>query len=601
MKIHWLHMALLGFLIAQGEPAVGQTRAEQGVSTRISKKNAKLREPITVEVILTNLSTANAPTPPKTNDFAIRLASMNPNRSHQESFINGVRTSRTDLIYTFIVQPLRIGVLDIPPFTVRVGRQVYRTQPIRVRVGRPDTEPILLSQIKADFDTLYVGQEADITLEILIRKYSEGGITLDAKSLWGLYDRRQSRFGIFGEVASVRTEERTRTDEDGIDHEYYVYVLEATVQPKAPGPIDLGDIEFAIRYPTRLGRGRFGRMSRDLFGRVSVAQDKWLSTRPDIPTITVEPIPRQGRPPDYSGAIGAYSIKARAAPRDVPVGDPITLTLSITGTGSLEQLRPPRLDQVEALTRDFEVSSESLAGQVRGNRKTFSQTIRALRDDVSEIPPIPYSFLNPDTGTFETVHSEAIAIAVTPAERLALPPTGAAGTATVLVPLVETTEGLLANRVDPDALLADHSGGLGMGSVLLLALMPAAYLLTWFVQRRVARLRNDEAWGRRSRALATARAALKKSDAATSPGQVADAILRYIADRCGVPAGGLTRGDAVRLLAENRVPAETSRRIDAILDTLEQAKYAQAVGDGSTNHATAARRLIDELERCKCL
>jgi hypothetical protein len=483
---------------------------------------------------------------------------------------------------------------------VKDGRRVYRTQPIKIRVGKPDEEPILLSKVKADFETVFVGQSVDITLEILIRKFRDGRVTLDARSLWGLYDKRTTRFGVFSQVQSVETGERTLADDDGIEHDYFVYSLETPLKPTRAGPIDLGNIEFAINYPVKLGRDLFGRVDRDLFGRVSIANRKWLRTQPEMPPLTAKPIPEEGRPPGYSGAIGAYSISARAVPKEVPVGDPITLTLSISGKGGLEQLSAPRLDRVEALTRDFEISSASLAGEIKGSRKLFSQTIRALREDVTEIPSIPMSFLNPDTGRFETVHSKPISITVKPAERLALPQlSGPGSVAPVLAPLVETTEGLLPNYDDPAGLLADQSGGLGMPALALLVVMPALYWVTWFVQRRAARYRDDVAWRRRSRAYSAAKKALRSSPGPATPGQVRTALIGYVADRCNVPTGGLTRADAVKLIAGRGAPAGTVQAFDALLESLEQTQYGGGTNEREQDGAASARRLMDVLEQCR--
>ncbi|NIP98723.1 MAG: protein BatD, partial [Akkermansiaceae bacterium] len=72
----------------------------------------------------------------------------------------------------------------------------------------------------------------------------------------------------------------------------------------------------------------------------------------------------------------------------VNVGDPITLNIALSGPAFLEPVDLPPLDRQESLTRDFKVPTEIEEGSVDGNFKVFTQTVRALRDDVKAVPPI---------------------------------------------------------------------------------------------------------------------------------------------------------------------------------------------------------------------
>ncbi len=589
-------MMLSSVLLLSVAAVLGADESGHGpqIKARASSTEALLGEAVTVEVTLTNFPQPITPTPPVSRDFDIRPARSDgqPSKRHQEiSF--GRRTIR--YTYVYIVRPSRTGTFVIPPFTVIHRGRTHRTNEIPIRVTKDTSGPYLICEIEAPSERIYVGQEADLELKIYVRKFRQDGLELSAQDLWGQFDSRASRLGVFADVGNVTPYETKRKSSTGELHEFYMYVMQRTVYAASAGLLDLGEIEVVFKYPRRLTRNR-----SFLFNRWSISEARWLTKRPEIPDILVLPIPTEGRPLDFNGAIGRYTISARARPGEVPVGDPVTLTMTISGEGPLEQLLPPRLEQVEVLSRDFEVSGESLAGEIRGQRKLFSQTIRALREDVTEIPPISFSYFDPHTGRFDTAWSKPIPLVVTPAERLALPTlAGPGNNAAVLTPLVETTEGLLANVTDPEALLADRSATIGRGALFLLAVMPAVYLLTWFIQRRAARYRDDQALRRRSRAYSTAKKALRQADATLSPGQVRNALIGYIADRCNVPAGGLTRADAGQLTARRNVPAETVEAIDALLESLEQAQYGSPAGESLQDGAESARRFVDAMERCK--
>lgn len=578
----------LAALIA-ARPAAAQT-----VQADISSSEAFIGELISVEVTVSNMSEKVAPIPPQTKDFEITADSGNPIRRGQRvSIVNNRRTDSMDYTYRYDVKPLRPGRLVLPPFEVQYHGQVYHTQQFPITATKDLSTSLLLCEIKAPAETVYVGQPVNLTLEVWIQKFSQGGSAiLDGGAMWSptLRNAAATSLGVFtgAEVERIRYGESKRKDQEGIPQDYFVYRIETTVYPRTPGPFDFGEIAFAYNYPVRLGRDFFNyRLERVRRLRVAAT----------APTLTVKALPSEGRPPDFNGAVGAYSIRTWAKPTEVPAGDPITLNLEIQGDGPLDRLNPPKLDQVPALVRDFEISGESLAGTVEGNRKLFSQTIRALHENVAEIPPIPMSFFNATTGQYETSWSQAIPLTVKPAQRIAVTDLPLADARSGLVaPLTETTEGLLANEDRPNLLLAEHAAVFGPGSWVLLGAMPLAYLGAWFIQRRAARFRDDEALRRRSRAYATAKKRLHDGDS-TPPAAIRAAVLGYIADRCGVPAGGLTRAEAIRLLSERRIPAEKTRAVDGLLESLELAEYGG--GGAIQDAASAAKQVLNGLEQCR--
>lgn len=86
--------------------------------------------------------------------------------------------------------------------------------------------------------------------------------------------------------------------------------------------------------------------------------------------------PKEGQPDTFHGAVGKYTMTVTATPQEVSVGDPISLNLTIRGTGRMDSLQAPRLASQESLTANFRVPGEELAGTVSGMVKEFSQTIR---------------------------------------------------------------------------------------------------------------------------------------------------------------------------------------------------------------------------------
>lgn len=572
----------------------------QSLTAEISSDEAFVGEALTVNVTVSNPSQATAPTPPMTEDFEINLSRVEPVGRRINTVIggDGRMTQQTSYTYQFNVKPLRPGNLTLGRFTLRDKGRAYSTQPIPVSVSNEKSSRDLYCEVKTKRDVAYIGQAVELTYEVWIRRFHQPGVgMLDVSPTWNLKDVQTSRWGVFSQtdIARPKYAAQQREVEPGRPDDFYVFYLETTIYPTKAGPFDFGDIQFAYNYPIRIGRNIFN---------LTLERSRKISARPTLPKLFIKPIPTTGRPPDYNGAIGVYSLAAIAKPLQVPVGDPITLTISIRGDGPLERLSPPRLDQVATLTRDFEISGDVPAGLIENDHKRFTLTLRALREEVKQIPPLPLSFFNPDTGKFETAYSRPIPLKVTPAQRIALSnlPPSEGGAADFLAPLVETSEGLFPNETNPSAVLADQSADLGPFEWSLIALMPLAYGATSILCARSDRFRRDHAYRRRSRALSTAKKSLAPLTPGDSPGaksasSIRAALVGYIADRCNVPAGGLTRADAVKLLADRRVSAETVAVADALLEKLELAEYAGGAAMDESDGTSAAWQLIQSLER----
>ncbi len=152
------------------------------------------------------------------------------------------------------------------------------------------------------------------------------------------------------------------------------------------------DITIIVSYPEEIGRAR----DPFEFGFTTSRRNRVIKSRPivqsaEVTPIEIQPIPVSGQPVDYAGAVGQFKFNVSAKPTNVAVGDPITLSLSISGTGRLDILQPPPLLEWTELTEAFKIPTDPMAGVVQGRRKQFTQSIRPRSDAVDEIPAIPFS------------------------------------------------------------------------------------------------------------------------------------------------------------------------------------------------------------------
>ena len=88
-------------------------------------------------------------------------------------------------------------------------------------------------------------------------------------------------------------------------------------------------MESQIQLPGRSGIDDFfGGFFGNMLSTGDVRQTT-VSTQPA--KLEVKPLPKDGQPENFSGAIGQFSLQASAAPKQAAAGDPISLNVTVSG------------------------------------------------------------------------------------------------------------------------------------------------------------------------------------------------------------------------------------------------------------------------------
>ncbi len=565
-------------LVAVALCALGSVCPVHGASVevKVSTREAVPGEAIELYVVVHGNEDSDPPQLPPMPGFTVKPALGNPSVRSSMQIINRRVTRDKSLTYTYALRPQRPGRLRIPSITVKAGGKVHKTKPIPIVVTKSETGDLLFVEFAADRESVYVEQPFELTLRIWVRPFKHRGRPLQAKQMWGLFSR-DSELGPFAQQVrkgkfTVRS--AIRKDRDGQEREYYLYQASQKVWPDKPGPYRPTPVTINMVYPVRLSEDTFGDLRH-------AAKPRRLLEQAKPPKIVVKPIPEEGRPPTYNGAIGRYAWKVWADRTDVRRGQLITLNMEISGEGRLDRVPAPPLAKAAELAKHFKVLDEQLAGEVRDDKKIFRQKIRATDDSVKAIPPIPLAFFDPDAdggkGRFVTVMSEPIPITVHAADTLTadeivIPAAMGPDQSSILT---EAADSIRANYGEAAAALASQVFAPGPTWAASLVVPPIVWLAGYVFRRRSDRLRTDVALARRRGARRSAEGRLRAAAGSDDPsGGVADALLNYIADRANLPAGGLTRADAVARLRDDGAPDETIDELDALLSACEEARYA---------------------------
>ncbi len=136
----------------------------------------------------------------------------------------------------------------------------------------------------------------------------------------------------------------------------------------------------------------------------------------NAPSLTINPLP-DGAPADFGGAVGQFNLTSKVVPSEVGVGEPVTWTLELTGTGNWPDVHGLPAREV---SKDFKVLQPQ-AKRAPAEGKLFEAT---LTEDVVLIPtkpgtynlaPVSYTYFDPHSGTYASVRAEGATLTVTPA------------------------------------------------------------------------------------------------------------------------------------------------------------------------------------------
>ena len=570
--------------------AVAAGAQEISVRAAVDRRTVDVGDPFRYQIAVGGTDQVTPPELGSLRGFTVRPLAAGPNNSESVTVINGktTREVRRGYVLTYQLTATRAGTLTIPALAVVAGGVQRYTPEITVEVNEPGAVDGYRLHLALDAREVWVGQPVVLTTtwmwdpslgperfhqlsHPLFDGAPDNGVTYEHRRPATMADD-PVRLEVSGrEVVWQR-------GESGVDGERYATLsFTTTLIPRRPGTL-------AIPKATLVFEGIAGyRNARDVFGRaVRQAVTQRFVLPSNESTLHVKPLPEAGRPRTFSGLVGTFTISAAATPLEVKVGDPIDLTVTVSGSGDLRSLPPldmGRMDGFEA----FRISDAQAAPATFG-RATIRRTLRALSHETTAIPPVRLVVFDAAGGRYVELASDAIPVSVQPTRQVTMLDVEGAGDGAVPSAAVASRdEGIAHNYAGArllkeqrfDALaFAASPGGL---ATLFAAPLLLAGLHGWAALRRI---RNRA--GSSAGALPRLRRALEAGTgpASTDPSEQHHALRTYLAERftSGRPVHGIA--DVADLLRERGVSERRIDQLSVLFDGLEAARYG-AAGTGS--------------------
>jgi hypothetical protein len=518
-------------------------------------------EPVTLSLTFDSAKPAEPPTLSAIPNLSVAYLGQ----SSQIQIING-RTS-SSLSFNYVVTASQPGEYTIPAVRVDVGGQTLTSQPLKLVVGKADNRLAQVAFLKLSVPKAeaYVGEA--MTLEI--RFYFQGGQPRQHPQLKG--------DGVtIGKL--VQTGD-TAAQTNGIPYQLWSYQVPVTFVKAGECALSAGDclLDVQFRSPNRR-RSPFG------FGLFDDLETRRLTLTSEPVTIKVRSLPTDRVPPDFTGAVGDFTLSASVSTNVVTAGDPITLTVRLAGRGPIETLKW-EASSAWAGFKTYPPSTQVTNSDALGlsGMKTFEQAVIPESPQVKEIPPITFSFFDPAQRRYRTVSHPAMPLTVKAAAIAVAQPVLVAATDRGEAPPPPATD-IVHIKSRPGAFGQIAPPWVERPGFLALQFVPpVVWLAALAWRRRTDRLANDPRLRRRQQVLRLVRAGLVelKQAATANRGEAFFAttfrlLQEQLGERLDLPASAITEAVVDERLEPLGLDAALLANTRDLFQLCNQARYAPA-------------------------
>jgi len=260
---------------------------------------------------------------------------------------------------------------------------------------------------------LYVGERIPVDIEVGTR---DGMVA----SLNGVPALNGDAFTL--EPLSAKPE---RSAEVLNGRQYTVFTWHSALEAVKPGDLSLTmetpltvRIRHAAPQDSLLADSGFADLFNDpaLQNFFGTETEKEITVASAPAAFTVLALPTEGRPADFTGAVGHFHVSSDVSDAKTVAGDPITLRLHVSGAGNFDRVTAHMLQGADHWTTYPPKATFTPADEVgyRGE-KTFEQPVIARDSGSESLPALDFSWFDPATRHYETAQTSPLLVAVTPA------------------------------------------------------------------------------------------------------------------------------------------------------------------------------------------
>ena len=465
------------------------------VEASISHQTAGVGEPIQVTISVTGARNAQIP-----GNFAVPgLPIVGRSQSTQINIVNFQML--TTVNYTFTMIPQQEGTFTIPSLAIEAGGQVVQTSPLTLEVQgvaqqlppsvgsgqvfRPQQPPSTGGNrpVQAPQPNAGVPIDQIARLELIVPQTEVyvGQVVPVEMRLY--FDQRfQFELGQFPEfsgegiVTQKLSEPIQRTQNIG-GVTYEVIIFHTSITPVKMGPLQIEPARMSCQVIVPGGRSQsMGSIFDDFFGGDPFSgmfgERRQIELASDPVQLQALALPKDHRPADFSGAIGQFSLTQRISSGTAQVGEPMTLSVDITGQGNFPSITAPGLTDTEGW-RTYTGSDQFRPSDSVGfgGTKQFDITVMPLQE-TDRTPVAQFSYFDPVEKRYITLRGESQPVLVRGGSAPAAPTAQATPAPSLVAPPPPAIVADAASSAEPPAVAIEPLRSSYPGSFVALPLRP---------------------------------------------------------------------------------------------------------------------------------
>ena len=499
--------------------------------------------------------------------------------SRNISILNGQVSSTVS--QNLSLTPTQPGDFIIPALRAEIDGQVLTTQPLRLKAvkasasaGSGSGEQLAFFKVFVPKKEVYVGEVFAVEFQVYIRE----GVA-NAENILQNFDAYGGCPLKAEGVSVLKTAHAQRRRTRAGNAIYNVATLVTSLSPVKTGTLTIGSMDVNLTLQLPVGTRR--RDIFDPFGMFQQVEERRVTLTAGPETLAALPLPKENIPTNFIGAVGSFSMTLSAGPTNVATGDPITVKIQISGRGAFDSLALPE----QNAWRDFKTyppttkvdTTDPLGLQ---GTKTFEQVVVPQSADIKALPPVSFSFFDPDRQRYCTLTQPGVPLVVRPGGSAPAPTVVTASRAAQDLPPptqdivhIKPRLGALAQIGPP---LVQRSWFLALQAVPVLAWLSA---LAW--RKRTEMLANNPRLRRQRQVAHIIRkglielrqfAAENKSDDFFAT--LVRLLQEQLGERLDLPASAITEAVIEEHLRPRGVPETTLAPLRDLFQTCNLVRYA---------------------------
>lgn len=333
----------------------------------------------------------------------------------------------------------------------------------------------------------------------------------------------------------------------------------------------------------------------DMFSSLAY-RDVPVKLKSEAVKISVLPLPNTKKPKDFGNAVGQFTISSKVDKTNVTTDDAITYTLSITGSGNLKLIEAPNLNLPNGLNTYDPQVIDTITGRTTtiSGSKIITYSITPNIPGDYEIPAVPFSYYNPQTGSYVSLTTTPVKIHVEKGKHF----NQNIAQKQVLADIHPIISKPLSHLEPESKPLFFTVGYWSSYAVPLFAFLS----LVLYKKREdelskdVVKMRNKRANKIALKRLKTAEKLLQQQAKQPFYEEISKALWLYLSDKLNIPLAALSKEKAFDVLSMKNIPADMLQKLEQTITACETALYAPTSSSEMKHTFSEAVNIISKLE-----